>query len=268
MLTFLVEQGALERFSPRFAVARYNQFDEALAEVRAAFFLHSRSFQILQWEPQAEGGLPPGDLEIHAKAAPPIFVQVKSPGWESELLPDERKERKRQPKYRQGEARFIDSAKPVIYAICKSLPKFSTARENLVVIVDDLFLSPTARPAHWGANRVQEYLTTAPPAARVGGVLLIGAVAQPDQEWKENRVTGRTSSRIQMRFGPCQQNCSTGLLRRRGELSPPGRYRVAGHFLRRWESRGLFDRLVTALAMLTVTSSGAAYAWGTWARIR
>lgn len=145
VLCFLVAQGVFERFLPRLR-ARETERDGALAEARTGFFFHRNGFRILQWEPEAVAGRP-GDLDIQWRDTEPFFVEVKGPGWEGELTRDEIAEgRTTAPKYINAEARAIDPTERVVYAVEKALPKFSPDRINLVVVVDDLFFSPTELP--------------------------------------------------------------------------------------------------------------------------
>jgi hypothetical protein len=55
LLAFADSQGQLQKFLPRLHTPRPNQRDEALSELRIAFFLHRNGFPIVVWEPS---GLP------------------------------------------------------------------------------------------------------------------------------------------------------------------------------------------------------------------
>jgi hypothetical protein len=115
----------------------------------------------------------PGDLSVSWRDGAAIFVEVKGPGWESELSDDERKGVRRiQGKYVDGEARSIDSVGPVLRAIDKSLPKLAAGRANIVAIVDDLFSSPTSLPEGWLEHSVQEHIAR-PEAHVVSGVFFL-----------------------------------------------------------------------------------------------
>lgn len=174
LFSFLVTQGVFERFLPRFR-AREREKNGALAEVRTGFFFHRNWFRILQWEPEAIRGRP-GDLEIQWRDSEPIFVEVKGPGWESELTEDERRRgRKGLPKYINGEGRAIAPQEHVLSAINKALPKLSQDRANLVVVVDDLFVSPIDLPKEQLVAVVANAL--ADESCRVvGGVFLLSPV--------------------------------------------------------------------------------------------
>ncbi len=57
--------------------------------MRFAYLLYCIGFVITQWEPEAVAGRP-GDLEVTWKESEPIFIEVKGPGWESELSDQDR----------------------------------------------------------------------------------------------------------------------------------------------------------------------------------
>ncbi|MDP2605534.1 MAG: hypothetical protein Q8S00_23580 [Deltaproteobacteria bacterium] len=174
LFAFLEAQGVFKRFLPRLR-AREREKTAALAEARAGFFFHRNGFRILRWEPEEVPGHP-GDLDLQWQESEPIFVEVKGPDWEGELTEAERRAgRKDLPKYINAEARAIAPQDRVLYAITKALPKLAERRANLVVVVDDLFVSPVELP--------KEYLTAvlatalADPACRfLGGVFLLSPV--------------------------------------------------------------------------------------------
>jgi hypothetical protein len=171
ILSFLVAQGQFERFLPRL---RAREREGAFAEIRFAYFLHCNGFRILQWEPEGVSGRP-GDLEVDWRGTGAIFIEVKGPGWEGELSPEERaKGRLAKGKNVDMEVRSVDSIGPVLYAIDKSLPKFAKDRCNLVAVVDDLFTSPTGVPLGWLTASIEKHLAS-PTYACVGGVFLMRA---------------------------------------------------------------------------------------------
>ncbi len=142
-LLFLEGEGQLERFMRRLTA---RERDATLAEVWAAHFFHINGFSITEWEPESVPGVP-GDLEISLDGTPPVFAEVKCPGWQGELEADKRtKERKSAPKYTDGEMNSFDNATTIIYSVKKALPKFCSSRANIVVVVDNLFVSPALVP--------------------------------------------------------------------------------------------------------------------------
>jgi hypothetical protein len=175
VLCFLDAQGVLDKFLPRLC-ARETERDGALAEARAAFFFSRNGFKILQWEPE-EIPNRPGDLEIQWCETEPIFVEVKGPGWEGELSDEERHaDRQHAPKYIHAEARSIDPAERVEYAVTKALAKLASSRINLVVVVDDLFFSPTEMPTPTLDGRLERFFAD-PQYRLVTGVFLLNAAS-------------------------------------------------------------------------------------------
>ena len=143
VLSFLEAQTVLDDFLPRLAA---REWEGALAEARAGFFFHRNGFRILRWEPEAVQGRP-GDLEIRWRDTLPIFVELKGSGWEGELTPNEiAAGRQHSDKCINAEARAVGPIGRVVYAMEKALPKLDASRGNLVVVVDDLFISPTELP--------------------------------------------------------------------------------------------------------------------------
>jgi hypothetical protein len=172
LLAFLVSQHQFERFLPRFR-GKESQLEGALAEVRFAYFLHCNRFRITAWEPEAVAGRP-GDLEVIWRDSAPIFIEVKGPGWESELSGEERAAgRQEMGKNVDLEVRAVDSIGPTLYAIKKSLPKLAADRCNLVAVVDDLFWSPTALPPGMLDGVVQKHLADDPIRHKVSGLFFL-----------------------------------------------------------------------------------------------
>jgi hypothetical protein len=165
-------------FCPAFQ-ARESERDGAFAEARVGFFFHRNGFHIRTWEPEAVPGRP-GDIEISWHDTEPIFIEVKGPGCKGELLADQRKNgRNNLPKYINAEWRTIDPIERVAYAVGKALPKFATNRANLVVVVDDLFVSPLDLPTeHLRANIVK--VIAEAQYRLIGGVLLFNPVSYDD----------------------------------------------------------------------------------------
>jgi hypothetical protein len=178
LFAFLEAQGAFDRFLPRLC-AREREKTAALAEARAGFFFHRNGFRILRWEPEEVAGRP-GDLEIQWRDSEPIFVEVKGPDWEGELTDAERRAgRKDFPKYINAEGRAIAPQERVVYAITKALPKLAERRANLVVVVDDLFVSPVELPKDHLTAVVANALAD-PTCHFVGGVFLLNPVSYGD----------------------------------------------------------------------------------------
>ncbi|MDP9191551.1 MAG: hypothetical protein M3P06_07595 [Acidobacteriota bacterium] len=138
LLCFARDEGVLEMYRTELR-GRANQRDSAIEELRVAYLLNQKGFRVQQWRPV---GLSPreGEFQVCGADNQPIFVEVKSPGWESELSQEERLTgRLAEPKYRATEASFADGGSSVIFAIDKAYPKFDPQQRNLLVVADDLF---------------------------------------------------------------------------------------------------------------------------------
>jgi hypothetical protein len=117
-----------------------------------------------------------GDLLVEGKTLAPIFIEVKGPDWEGEfegeLEKEEFFERKTLGKYVDGEGRAASPVEiPFKVIRHNALKKFADDRPNMVVIVDDLMLSPAvARGIIDG--QVREFLRE-PGSARLGAILFL-----------------------------------------------------------------------------------------------
>jgi hypothetical protein len=142
LLSFLSRHAALERFWPRLC-AKPQQRDEAINEIRVAYFLDQAGFPIVDWEPQDGSGR---RLE-YAVAIPDqskMLVEVKSPGWEAELTEAEREAgRAGQPKFKPGvtEGRAAGPIQVIRRAVDKARSKFSGVQPSLVVVSDDCLVN-------------------------------------------------------------------------------------------------------------------------------
>ena len=140
LLAFLRAHGELDRFWPRLC-SREHQRDEALNEIRVAYFLESAGFPIVSWELT---DAPPYNVEFavflgHARSA---LVEVKSPGWEAELSKQEQQQgRTRQEKYIDMEGRAAGPVEVIRRTVTKALPKFTGTAPSLIVVSDDCFVN-------------------------------------------------------------------------------------------------------------------------------
>lgn len=142
LLKFADEKGCLPRFVPNLE-ARNNQRDEALNELRLAYLLENLDFPVTQWDPPGLKGKV-GEFLLNSPERTAIFTEIKSPGWESQLSPDEIKAgRAKQPKYIGRGVGKIGNWKAVHRCISspRTYPKFSSNQSNLLIISDDLRLS-------------------------------------------------------------------------------------------------------------------------------
>jgi hypothetical protein len=142
LLLFADEQGRLPHFIPRLE-SKNTLRDEALNELRVAYLLHHSQFPVVQWEPPGLNRKI-GEYLIGTPEGQPVFVEVKSPGWEGELCDEERRAgRTKQPKYQQGEGGFFGNWQPLQKCIAseKTYPKFAPTQPNLLIVADDLRVS-------------------------------------------------------------------------------------------------------------------------------
>ena len=172
ILSFLEEQKQYDRFLPRL---RAKERAAAIAEARTGYYFNQNGFRILQWEPEVVPGNP-GDLEIAHQDSDSVFLEVKYPGWGGELTDEEiQSGRAKLPKYINAEARSINPVERVLYSVGKALPKFESGRANVVVAVDDLFVSPLESPSVFVSGRLARELLN-PLYASVSGVFLLNSV--------------------------------------------------------------------------------------------
>ena len=171
VLSFLESQGQFRKYLPALQ-GKLTQRDGALSEARVAFFFHRNNFKIISWAPRgASSHL--GEFEVQWNSLQPIFVEVKGPRWEGELSENELNgPRRHQPRYINGEARWIDSIGKVIAAADKAVPKFYPDRPNLLVVVGYLlFVSPRDLPRGIVEPKIVSTLSNS-RFENIGGVLI------------------------------------------------------------------------------------------------
>jgi hypothetical protein len=151
LLSFAVAQDQLQRFRSPISKGQKHQRDEALQELRTAFFLARNGFSITQWDPPGLSGAK-GEYSIKADGQE-VFVEVKSPGWEAELSPEEiQAGRAKQPKYIQGDARAVAPWLQVRQCVSRAYYKFNDSQPNLLIIADDFHIPLTedCEQVEWG----------------------------------------------------------------------------------------------------------------------
>ena len=149
LLRFADEQSRLPSFIPRLE-SRNTLRDEALNELRVAYWFQHNGFPLVQWEPPGLNGRV-GEYLIDSPEGIRIFVEVKSPGWEGDLTKEERQAgRTKQPKYRDSDGGAFGNWQPIHRCIAspKTYPKFAPTQPNLLVIADDLQVSLIDSPEH------------------------------------------------------------------------------------------------------------------------
>jgi hypothetical protein len=141
LLAFAREESRDHHYVSRLQ-GKLTQRDEALNELRVGLCLKSLDYRIVEWEPLCNNATK-GEYSIAQNEQDVIFVEVKSPGWEGELDPQERRTgRTKQPKYMPEERRGgpLATWQQVRTCIVKAYPKFAPDRKNLLVIADDFYV--------------------------------------------------------------------------------------------------------------------------------
>lgn len=133
-LRFIDSKGELGRFSNRLRTCSTTQLrDETFVEIGAAHLLEVRcGLPIIEWEPPG-AGVSKGEFLVALPDGRQMFVEVKSPGWESEVIDQARTfgdparpptpARLEQPKFIGGEAFWFAPDIPVLRSIEKAYPK-------------------------------------------------------------------------------------------------------------------------------------------------
>src|SRR5260221_7465879 len=122
LFSFAHSRGVFELYLSELC-SKIPQRDSALEELRVAFFLDRNSFRIVEGRPMGEAGRM-GEFIAPRPSGEDMFVEVKSPGWESELSDIEKREgRRKQEKYIDGEGRMIDNGPAIAHAVEKAYPK-------------------------------------------------------------------------------------------------------------------------------------------------
>jgi len=151
VLSFAEVKGQFERFLPQLKGPAMSR-NSALAELRVAYYFDRNQFHIVEWEPPGEG-LKKGEFAIEGPSHERIFVEIKNPGWRGELREEEVVAgRRNQPKNINGEARFVGSWQNIQQMMDRAYPKFAVNQRNLLVIVDDFFVSLQYGPEWYAGN--------------------------------------------------------------------------------------------------------------------
>ncbi|HKC00360.1 MAG TPA: hypothetical protein VKD23_16370 [Terriglobales bacterium] len=151
LLEYADAEGGLHHLAPRLE-SKNAQRDEALEELRVAYWLHNWRFPVVRWEPRGLGGKV-GEYLISTPEKKRVFVEVKSPGWEGQLSNAERQAgRAKQPKYQNLEGGAVGNWIPLqkCIASAKTYPKFAPTQPNLLVVADDLMV-----PLHYCLDHVE-----------------------------------------------------------------------------------------------------------------
>ena len=136
-LEYLDGKSQFPRYLPRLKDTPAKR-DEALAEIYAAYFIEKYAgYPITAWEPPGNNGKQ-GEFSFGFDGKG-IFCEVKSPGWEREIVEREgvNSLRLNQPKYIRGEGGSFDNSSYVQDTVLKAYPKFPINQSTLLILVDD-----------------------------------------------------------------------------------------------------------------------------------
>ena len=146
-LEFLNQNCQYNKFKPRLQ-GTHKQRDKTLAEVKASYFISEiLGYKIAQWEPKGNNGK---TLEFSFKVDKgiEIFCEVKSPGWERAEVEKKDFNRINEQKYKEKcEVKYYDNKMDIILSIQKASQQFKEEEINMLIIVDDL----------WVSNKVDRY---------------------------------------------------------------------------------------------------------------
>ena len=160
LLDWASKRNYLKRFVPNIE-AKNAKRDEALNELRLAYLFDHTGFPVVQMDPPGANGRK-GEYLLATPEKTNVFVELKSPGWESELTPAQLAAgRQHQPKYEGVGGGAVGNWDPVQRCIgsVKTYPKFTDNQPNLLIIADDLKV-----PLHFSLIHVEAALFgTAPP---------------------------------------------------------------------------------------------------------
>jgi len=108
--------------------------------------------RIAEWEPRGNDNFI-GEFTVQGFDAPPMFVEIKSPGWEGQLSQEQRDAgRIKHGKYQDLEGGADDPWRGIRRSVKKAYPKFRATQANLLVIADDRFV-PLATWGKLGAEQ-------------------------------------------------------------------------------------------------------------------
>ncbi len=153
-LQFMQDKGWLDLIKPKLQRRNYDSF---LSEIFAAYFIETiLGFEATRWNPETTKHGHSVEFCIKDKSGDKIFCEVKSPGWQGQLTKDEiDKGRAKEPKYlKSGNARYVAPYINIRETIKKSYRKFLSAKQNLLIITDNLFEPATFGPlVNWFCKR-------------------------------------------------------------------------------------------------------------------
>lgn len=140
-LEYINSKGQFGRFLSRLKDVPAKR-EETFAEIKAACFIEKcAGYPITTWEPSGNNGKL-GEFSFTFENQE-IFCEVKSPGWEREIVEREgpKSPRLNQPKYIRGEGGSFGNWEYVQDTVLKAYSKFPDSKPNLLILVDDFKVS-------------------------------------------------------------------------------------------------------------------------------
>lgn len=186
-LEYVERAGRLDSYWPKLRSGA-RQRDDALAEIKAAWFLERRcGLPVVQWEPPGADGKT-GDFLVRLPRSNPVFVEVKRPNWRREVAVAEGQDSPRlaRPKYLDGEARSTAPWRDVQGSARRAYQQMpdNGVTPTLLIIVDNLFL-----PLNLGGDGALAYYNPRRALYGEGGMFTarepyerLGAVATLNEE--------------------------------------------------------------------------------------
>lgn len=138
LLEFARQKGVLDCYQHRLQTDNKSRRDETINELRVAYFFEKGcGMPIVEWHPS--GGRGDFIVSINEKN---IFCEVKSPGWEGEIVKSQgsNSSRIRQPKYIHAETRSVDNSTHIMSTIERAYNKFLDNMPTLLIVVDDFWM--------------------------------------------------------------------------------------------------------------------------------
>jgi len=167
-LVYLNNKGWLSEYMPRLIKMDTKKRDEVLSEISSAYFLEEIC-GIPVKEVEQEGiNNKRGDFIVSVDSMD-VFCEVKSPGWEADIVKEQgpKSERLKMPKYINAETRSVGNSDAIRYAIEDAYEKLPEDMPNLLIINDDLWFSILDEPVDDGmplsVNNALFYKPLPPP---------------------------------------------------------------------------------------------------------
>ncbi len=151
-LEYIRKKNQFDRFFPRLKDTPA-KCKETLAEIYAAYLMeHCAGYPVTTWEPLGNNGKL-GEFSFTFEGTE-VFCEVKSPGWEREIVEREgpSSPRLKKPKYLPGDHGSFDNSHYVRDTVAKAYPKFPSHQPTLLLLLDDFKVSLSDDPIDmWNA---------------------------------------------------------------------------------------------------------------------